>query len=130
MLLAQRAGFACESMRHLLIYSYLAHPERLFDRTRRTMARLGVRAAPDLFDTLPTGMISPWRCKTSIVHPRSTSSLLRAGVSEALALGQALGASSVGTPDYGYELVNEPQSDVVRRVCEEFYLPQMPLAQS
>ncbi len=96
MLLAQRAGFACESMRHLLIYSYLA----------------------------------PWRCKTSIVHPRTTSSLLRASVSEALALGQALGASSVATPDYGYELVNESQSDVVRRVCEEFYLPQMPLAQS
>jgi hypothetical protein len=124
MVSAARRGSSFDGIERLVLYSFLAHPERLFGQTEAKMGRVGVRAAKDLFDGIP-GLPTEagWMSQaTSVVHPTTPSSLARASVGEAQEYAEKMGWTFV-SPSHGYELTNDLQREEVQRVCEELFAP-------
>jgi len=114
-----------KSVKSVLLYCYLAEPEKHLARFRLKCERYGVRLAEDVgpldcygsaaYRTIPVPM--------AVVHPQVPANLQRASLAQLEELADHLDSAEITAPASGYNINSFSQHAVVQETVERDFLP-------
>lgn len=113
------------AVRSVVLYHYLADPQAHLERFRVKCAEYGVRLAADVgrLDCYPPQAYRAIPVPLAVIHPGIPANGRRADVEQLRRLGDSIGATTIVTPERGYDIATRPQRDEVRDAVERDILP-------
>ena len=114
-----------KSVKSVLLYCYLAEPEKHLTRFRLKCARYGVRLAEDVgpLDCYDSAAYRAIPVPMAVVHPQVPANLLRASLAQLQALADHLDSAEITAPASGYNINSCPQHAVVQETVKRDFLP-------
>ena len=114
-----------KSVKAVLLYCYLAEPEKHLARFRLKCERYGIRGVKDVsrLDCYGPSAYRAIPVPLAVVHPQIPANRRRASLQQLQELASHLDSPEIRAPASGYDINSRPQHAVVQKTVERDFIP-------